>query len=190
MNLIVWGTGRPTEAAALAKAYKTEGVTIRNCAEKDMPKRAHRFWLDHPWSWVVDVRNVDEDLRAALRTAIPLDPKIAGFHVPKARPAQVERAQEWKGKPVTPTLSVVNDWEGGPVVEDLVTLKELERRYVALVRQAVDGNRSRMARILGLNRRTIYRLPGALDGDTSEVSSVDEQQDASPLDERGFVVTE
>jgi two-component system response regulator HydG len=40
---------------------------------------------------------------------------------------------------------------------DLVTTEELERRYVLHVLSLVSGNKSRAARILGYDRRTLYR---------------------------------
>ena len=42
--------------------------------------------------------------------------------------------------------------------EDLPTLDELERRYLLHVLQAVGGNRSRAAEVLGIDRRTLYRM--------------------------------
>ncbi|MEM9457787.1 MAG: sigma-54 dependent transcriptional regulator [Myxococcota bacterium] len=41
--------------------------------------------------------------------------------------------------------------------EDLPTLDELERRYVGRVLKLCGGNKSRAARILGVERRTLYR---------------------------------
>jgi two-component system response regulator HydG len=42
-------------------------------------------------------------------------------------------------------------------VNDLVTVEELERRYVAHVLGVVNGNKASAARILGYDRRTLYR---------------------------------
>jgi two-component system response regulator HydG len=42
--------------------------------------------------------------------------------------------------------------------DELVTLDELERRYVARVMEAVGGNKSSAARVLGLDRTTLYRM--------------------------------
>ena len=39
----------------------------------------------------------------------------------------------------------------------LVTLEEVERRYIRRVMEAVGGHRSRAARVLGLDRKTLYR---------------------------------
>jgi DNA-binding NtrC family response regulator len=41
---------------------------------------------------------------------------------------------------------------------DLPTLEDLERRYLVHVLEAAKGNRSRAAEILGVDRRTLYRM--------------------------------
>ena len=41
---------------------------------------------------------------------------------------------------------------------DLPTLEDLERRYVLHVLEAAQGNRTRAAEILGVDRRTLYRM--------------------------------
>ncbi len=43
------------------------------------------------------------------------------------------------------------------LIEDRPTLAELERRYIQLLLAETDGNKSRAAEILGIDRRTIYR---------------------------------
>jgi two-component system response regulator HydG len=40
---------------------------------------------------------------------------------------------------------------------ELVTLEELERRYIHRVLKMLSGNKSRAAQVLGLDRRTLYR---------------------------------
>ena len=47
--------------------------------------------------------------------------------------------------------------------EDLVSLIEIERRYVRRVLLAAGGNKTAAARILGVDRRTLYRLCDRLD---------------------------
>ena len=41
---------------------------------------------------------------------------------------------------------------------DLPTLEEIERRYLLHVLDAAQGNRTRAAEILGVDRRTLYRM--------------------------------
>src|SRR6185295_20104352 len=41
---------------------------------------------------------------------------------------------------------------------DLPTLDDLERRYLLHVLEAANGNRTRAAEILGIDRRTLYRM--------------------------------
>ncbi|MBA3713124.1 MAG: sigma-54-dependent Fis family transcriptional regulator [Pyrinomonadaceae bacterium] len=41
---------------------------------------------------------------------------------------------------------------------DLVPLEEIERRYLLYVLEATGGNRSRTAEIMGIDRRTLYRM--------------------------------
>ncbi len=42
--------------------------------------------------------------------------------------------------------------------EDLPALDEMERRYLLHVMEATGGNRSRAAEVLGIDRRTLYRM--------------------------------
>ena len=46
--------------------------------------------------------------------------------------------------------------------EDLMSMEEVQRRHVLRVLEAVDGNKTRAARILAINRRTLYRLASRL----------------------------
>ena len=49
---------------------------------------------------------------------------------------------------------------GGDGASEFGTLEELERRYILKVMEAVGGHRTRAARILGLDRKTLYRKLG------------------------------
>jgi DNA-binding NtrC family response regulator len=48
----------------------------------------------------------------------------------------------------------------GPDVSDRPTLEELERRYAAQVLQETGGNKTRAAEVLGIDRKTLYRILG------------------------------
>jgi two-component system response regulator HydG len=58
---------------------------------------------------------------------------------------------------------------------ELVTLDEVERRYIARVMQAAGGNKSVAAQILGLDRKTLYRKLSARNrGSVSSSPGIDE----------------
>lgn len=46
----------------------------------------------------------------------------------------------------------------GDDASELVTLEQVERRYIARVMQAVAGNKSAAARVLGVDRKRLYRM--------------------------------
>jgi DNA-binding NtrC family response regulator len=56
--------------------------------------------------------------------------------------------------------------------DEIVTLNELERRYVARVIKLVSGNTSRAAQMLGIDRRTLARM---LERDNASASTAGEQ---------------
>jgi two-component system response regulator HydG len=47
--------------------------------------------------------------------------------------------------------------QAAPVQVEFVPLEEVERRHILQVFQGVGGNKSLASRILGLNRKTLYR---------------------------------
>lgn len=67
---------------------------------------------------------------------------------PEDLPAKV-RKQPRTGEPESKTQSMF---------KDLPSLDELERRYVIHVLQTVSGSRTRAAEVLGIDRRTLYRM--------------------------------
>ena len=52
------------------------------------------------------------------------------------------------------TVKVVNSLSGAG---DIVTLEEMEQRYIQQVLEKLDGNRTLAARLLGMDRKTLYR---------------------------------
>ena len=42
--------------------------------------------------------------------------------------------------------------------DDLPTLEEIERRYLLHVLEQVGNNRTRAAEVMGIDRRTLYRM--------------------------------
>ncbi len=49
---------------------------------------------------------------------------------------------------------------------ELVPLEEVERRYIARVMEVVRGNKTAAARILGIERKRLYRMLDRLDVET------------------------
>jgi len=62
---------------------------------------------------------------------------------------------------------------GGAMMDDFPSLDELERRYVARVLVFTKGNISKAAKILGVDRKTLYRMRGALSKLSPTVESWD-----------------
>ena len=52
--------------------------------------------------------------------------------------------------------------------EELLTLEELERRYIARVLETTAGNRTQAARILGVDRKTLFRKLKRADSEAEE----------------------
>ena len=46
---------------------------------------------------------------------------------------------------------------GGDDPQELVSLEEVQRRYISHVLDATGGNQTHAARILGVDRKTLYR---------------------------------
>jgi DNA-binding NtrC family response regulator len=45
-----------------------------------------------------------------------------------------------------------------PLFDGLPSLEQMEKRYLAHVLEALKGNRTRAAEVLGIDRRTLYRM--------------------------------
>jgi transcriptional regulator of acetoin/glycerol metabolism len=58
----------------------------------------------------------------------------------------------------TPQVKVAARSPLSVLFEDLPSLDELERRYLIHVLEVAGGNRTRAAEIMGIDRRTLYRM--------------------------------
>ncbi len=117
------------EHCARAMSREVLGLTA-SCAERLMA-----------YSWPGNVRelaNVIERAVALTRTTRLTVEDLPG-HVREARPGPAGA-----GTPVS-------------VSEELVSLEEVERRYIRRVMDATGGNKTLAAQILGVDRRTLYR---------------------------------
>ena len=91
--------------------------------------------MRHTWPGNVrELRNTIERLVVSNR-----GPVIEAFDLPDTDSASQPRAEE-------------------PSFANLTTLDDLERRYLLHVLAAANGNRTRAAEILGIDRRTLYRM--------------------------------
>jgi DNA-binding NtrC family response regulator len=90
--------------------------------------------MRHPWPGNVrELRNTIERLVVSSRGTL-----IEAFELPRAGGT----AQPADAHPFA----------------DLPTLENLERRYLVHVLDAANGNRTRAAEIMGIDRRTLYRM--------------------------------
>jgi DNA-binding NtrC family response regulator len=97
------------------------------------------------YDWPGNVR----ELENVVARALALNP--SGVITPEDLPDHVRGAR--------PPASVA----GGLATQDRPTLAELERRYAAQVLSETGGNKTRAAEILGIDRKTLYRLLGERD---------------------------
>ncbi|MGE0709648.1 MAG: sigma-54-dependent transcriptional regulator [Planctomycetota bacterium] len=81
-----------------------------------------------------------------------LPPKLRDYRAPAAA-----ALQEWSGSPPAAVTLPPLPAPSGEEAEELVPLQVVERRHIERVLEAVGGNKARAARILGLDRKTLYR---------------------------------
>ena len=113
------------------------------------------------YPWPGNVRELENAIEHAV--AVCINHLVRISDLPEHIVAQVAPVTLF---PATPrTLSLI---------DDRPTLDELNRRYIQLILAEMDGNKSRAAEALGVNRRTLYRY---LDSN-GEVSRTDEQDDS------------
>jgi DNA-binding NtrC family response regulator len=107
----------------------------RSGQKKVLSSEALEALMRHPWPGNVrELRNTIERMVVSSR-----GPLLEAFGLP-------------------PVLQPDRPAAGGNPFADLPTLDELERRYLQHVLDATNGNRSRAADVLGIDRRTLYRM--------------------------------
>jgi DNA-binding NtrC family response regulator len=97
------------------------------------------------YGWPGNVRELENVVARALAL------NSAGVILPEDLPAHVQGAPS--GAAASPGLSL----------GDRPSLAELDRRYALLVLAETGGNKTRAAEILGIDRKTLYRLVGEKD---------------------------
>jgi DNA-binding NtrC family response regulator len=123
------------EDVPLLAAHFLAGSSARGRATAAITPAAAAALAAQDWPGNVrELENTLERLAAASRgSVIDVSDLPASF---RSRPASLER----------------------PLFADLPSLDELERRYLRHVLTQVKGNRSRAAEVLGIDRRTLYRM--------------------------------
>ncbi|HEY3354583.1 MAG TPA: sigma-54 dependent transcriptional regulator [Polyangia bacterium] len=145
--------------------YRLNVVTIRipplRDRREDIPLLAEHFAAKHgrsegaaispgardllvAYDWPGNVRELENVIARALalNPSGVVTPEDLAEHVRGARPAAA-------------SLAVV-----AGAAQERPTLAELERRYAAQVLQETGGNKTRAAEVLGIDRKTLYRLLG------------------------------
>jgi two-component system response regulator AtoC len=144
--------------------YRLNVVTIRipplRERREDIPLLAEHFAAKHgraegaaisaaardllvAYGWPGNVR----ELENVVARALALNP--SGVILPEDLPDHVRGARPAAAPPLA-----------GVPAHDRPTLAELERRYAAQVLSETAGNKTRAAEILGIDRKTLYRLIG------------------------------
>ncbi|MEQ1508294.1 MAG: sigma-54 dependent transcriptional regulator [Myxococcota bacterium] len=142
---------RGTDVLALAQRFVDECARRTGRPVTGIAPPTARKLLDHDWPG--NVRELQHCIERAVAltafdrlTVDDLPPRIA-----EARPpAPAERSGHDAGD------------------DSLLSLAEVERRHVARVLAAVDGNKARAARILGVDRKTLYRMLAHRDAGSGE----------------------
>jgi DNA-binding NtrC family response regulator len=107
------------------------------------------------YEWAGNVRELENAVEYAI--AVCSGDLIGAGDLPRHISANTApAAEQFAPKPVS-------------LADDRPTLEELSRRYALIVLAENEGNKSRAAEILGINRRTLYRYLDSA-GDNSEIT--------------------
>ena len=121
----------------LAQHFVTRLAGRMDKAVEGLSSEAAQKLLDYDWPG--NVRELENAMERAV--ALTRFTRITVEDLP-------ERVRSYESTRITPI-----DVDA----EQVLTIQELERRYIERVLKAVDGNKTRAARLLGLDRRTLYR---------------------------------
>jgi len=131
------------EDIPLLAAHFLRKHTPRNQTPPQLDETALSY-LNH-YAWPGNVRELENALERAVTlnqsgpiTAVDLPRKI---FEPKTQAAPLTQSDEF-----------------APLFAGLPPIEEIQRRYLLHVLAATDGNRKRAAEILGINRKTLYRM--------------------------------
>ncbi|MBI4470180.1 MAG: sigma-54-dependent Fis family transcriptional regulator [Acidobacteria bacterium] len=111
------------------------------------------------YAWPGNVRELENTLESAALHA------RGGLITTEDLPARIQ--------PMRPSRALTASDPQSGLYEDLPSLDELQKRYLLHVLKSAGGNRSRAAEILGVDRRTLYRMAERfqIDLETPETST-------------------
>ncbi|HXV60478.1 MAG TPA: sigma-54 dependent transcriptional regulator [Vicinamibacteria bacterium] len=128
---------RGSDVLALAQRFITSFATASNKRVHGLsPAVAERLLA---YSWPGNVRELENCMERAVAVARFEDIRVEDL---------TERVRSYRSSPVL-------DESHNPA--DLLTMEEVERRYIQHALEMFGGNKARAARALGLDRRTLYR---------------------------------
>jgi two-component system response regulator HydG len=129
--------------------------------KEDIPKLV-RFFLDKygKREGLKDVRITQDALQKIMRYSFPGNVRELENLIEGALALTTDPVID-PGDLLLPEPAGAND--AGALTGDLPTLGDLETRYIARVLASTNGNMSAAARILGVDRKTLYRRRGDLD---------------------------
>jgi DNA-binding NtrC family response regulator len=128
---------RGNDILLLAQHFVTRLAGQMDKAVEGLSSEAAQKLLDYDWPG--NVRELENAMERAV--ALTRFTRITVEDLP-------ERVRSYESTRITPI-----DVDA----EQVLTIQELEKRYIERVLRAVDGNKTRAARLLGLDRRTLYR---------------------------------
>jgi transcriptional regulator with GAF, ATPase, and Fis domain len=134
--------------------------------KEDIPKLV-RFFLDKygKREGLVDVRITQEALQKLMRYPFPGNVRELENLIEGAIALTTDPVID-PGDLLLPEGATAN--AGGALPDDFPSLEELEARYIARVLAQTRGNVSKAARILGIDRKTLYRRRDVPHSDTDD----------------------
>lgn len=143
---------RPEDIPLLVRHFLHSVSVELACTEKQVSADAMRQLMRYPWEG--NVRELENVIHRAhiLTRGDVIEP---GDLLEELRPVATREPEPSRM----------------PAQDDLPTLEELERRYIVQILRHTKGNKEDAARILGIDRRTLYRwrtrhdLDSAIDED-------------------------
>jgi two-component system response regulator HydG len=129
---------RGDDILLLARSFLRRHADETGREVADLTREVERCLLDYPWPG--NVRELDNCILRAVTLSRAHEITVDDL------PARVRQHQRCGTDPLPESP------------EDLVSMDELQRRHLVRVLTAVDGNKTRAARILAIDRRTLYRL--------------------------------